>query len=72
VNTLDELEAIRARHVDMQEVYGDDALCSRGHADRATLLRLLDAARSELAEIKEAAAIAVICVTALLAKDATT
>ena len=50
----DELEAIRARH----EVTEHDwwpAAAGVAHADRATLLRLLDAAREELREVKEAA-----------------
>jgi hypothetical protein len=51
----DELEAIRARHE-------ADILCNNMHphhkqaeADRATLLRLLDAARAELVGVREAA-----------------
>jgi alcohol dehydrogenase class IV len=61
MTTLDELEAIRARHgaanapngnitaIQWRLTYGGDA-----HADRATLLRLLDAAREELREVREA------------------
>jgi hypothetical protein len=59
---LDEVEAIRRRHeaanapngnitaIQWRLTYGGDA-----HTDRATLLRLLDAARAELAELREAA-----------------
>jgi predicted DNA-binding protein (UPF0251 family) len=50
VNTLDELEAIRARH-EALEALGHLAhhdWASEAHTDRATLLRLLDAAREEL------------------------
>ncbi len=55
----DELEQIRARHeaccytvtkTEWQERAAFDA-----HTDRATLLRLLDAARAELANVREAA-----------------
>jgi hypothetical protein len=60
MTTLGELEAIRARHeaaesdgrydLSWHEDYGQAA-----HRDRATLLRLLDAAREELREVREAA-----------------
>jgi hypothetical protein len=60
----DELEAIRARHEAVREALDDEAYysgqvgqkvlpndaCRHAHTDRATLLRLLDAAREELAE----------------------
>jgi hypothetical protein len=68
----DELEAIRARHEAAKQALDDDRYYSspngypppsfshdsgkRAHADRATLLRFLDAAREELAEVREAAA----------------
>ena len=45
----DELEAIRARYE------ADPYDRSQAVADRATLLRLLDAAREELREVREAA-----------------
>ena len=45
----DELEAIRATFGEMTEVY-NDPIWPNGHATIATLLRLLDAAREELAE----------------------
>ena len=59
---LDEVEAIRRRHeaanapngnitaIQWRLTYGGDA-----HTDRATLLRLLDAARAELVGVREAA-----------------
>jgi hypothetical protein len=55
MTTLDELEAIRARHENMQGVRGAIWSSEMGHiahADRATLLRLLDAAREELREVE--------------------
>jgi hypothetical protein len=52
----DELEAIRARHwVAGQYVTLALDAGQQAHADRATLLRLLDAAREELREVREAA-----------------
>jgi hypothetical protein len=53
----DELEAIRATFAEMTEVY-NDPIWPNGHATIATLLRLLDAAREELSEVREAAAAA--------------
>jgi len=50
----DELEAIRATFGEMTEVY-NDPIWPNGHATIATLLRLLDAAREELREVREAA-----------------
>jgi len=62
MSDANELSAIRARHeatnapngnitaIQWRLTYGGDA-----HADRATLLRLLDAAREELREVREAA-----------------
>ena len=53
----DELEAIRARHKTadarfvVQGITLDGAAVPRAHTDRATLLRLLDAAREELREV---------------------
>jgi hypothetical protein len=56
MTTLDELEAIRARHwVAGQYVTLALDAGQQAHADRATLLRLLDAAREELREVREAA-----------------
>jgi hypothetical protein len=63
-DTLDELEAIRARHT-QAEVRGGDTwdsghvewVWSDAHADRATLLRLLDAAREELKALKRSQAL---------------
>ena len=52
VPTAEEIDAIRARH-EALEALGHLAhhdWASEAHADRATLLRLLDAAREELAE----------------------
>jgi uncharacterized protein YfaS (alpha-2-macroglobulin family) len=49
----DELEAIRARYE------ADPYDRSQAVADRATLLRLLDAAREELREVKETAVISI-------------
>ena len=60
MTTLDELEAIRARHETIDHgianynVGWDDVNAELVHADRATLLRLLDAARAELAEERAA------------------
>jgi hypothetical protein len=64
MTTLDELEAIRARH-EAEEAHPILEVTERpgwyiqvalkAHADRATLLRLLDAAREELREVREAA-----------------
>ena len=57
----DEIEAIRARHEETHRKYTaqgitlDGAAAPRAHVDRATLLRLLDAAREELREVREAA-----------------
>lgn len=61
---LDELEQIRERHEAAKQALDDERYYSgkvpavfptnegkRAHADRATLLRLMDAARAELAEI---------------------
>jgi predicted DNA-binding protein (UPF0251 family) len=61
MTTLDELEAIRARHEETHAKYTaqgitlDGAAVPRAHVDRATLLRLLDAAREELRQVREAA-----------------
>ena len=56
MTTLDELEAIRARHwVAGQYVTLALDAGQQAHTDRATLLRLLDAAREELREVREAA-----------------
>lgn len=33
-----EIEAIRKRHIEMQEIYGSDAICPMGQRDRAALL----------------------------------
>jgi hypothetical protein len=62
------VEAIRARHEAAKQALDDERYYSgnvpavfptnegkRAHADRATLLRLLDAARAELAKVKKAA-----------------
>jgi hypothetical protein len=70
MNTLDELEAIRARHEAAKQALDDDRYYSspngypppsfshdsgkRAHADRATLLRLLDAARAEVDRLEDA------------------
>jgi hypothetical protein len=56
----DELEAIRARHeADEQAAEEGDGVpplrLIAAHIDRGDLLRLLDAAREELREVKEAA-----------------
>jgi hypothetical protein len=52
----DELEAIRARHEACGHIeQWPDYDSFTAHTDRATLLRLLDAAREELREVKEAA-----------------
>jgi hypothetical protein len=64
----EEVEAIRARHEAAKQALDDERYYSgnvpavfptnegkRAHADRATLLRLLDAARAELAKVKKAA-----------------
>jgi hypothetical protein len=63
MTTLEELEAIRARHDNMQRTkdfsvgfFTDDAF-EDAHADRATLLRLLDAAREELTALKRSRAL---------------
>jgi hypothetical protein len=56
---LDEVEAIRARHEEFPAPTDPRGpLTPYGWAldDRATLLALLDAARAELAEVREAAA----------------
>jgi hypothetical protein len=69
----DELEAIRARHEAAKQALDDDRYYSspngypppsfshdsgkRAHADRATLLRLLDAAREELKALKRSQAL---------------
>jgi hypothetical protein len=53
MSEANELEAIRARH----EVTEHDwwpAAAGVAHTDRATLLRLLDTAREELREVREA------------------
>jgi hypothetical protein len=66
VPSSEEIDAIRARHEADSgfESDGMDSaewraaltmLATRAHADRATLLRLLDAAREELREVREAA-----------------
>jgi hypothetical protein len=58
MNTLEELEAIRARHEVEEDGWGGSfwpAVAGVAHQDRATLLRLLDAARAELAEVANAA-----------------
>jgi hypothetical protein len=53
---VNELEAIRARHEACGHIdQWPDYDSFMAHADRATLLRLLDAAREELLEVKEAA-----------------
>jgi len=56
VPSADEVEAIRARHDEACNpvAYSFDAHI-QAHTDRATLLRLLDAARAELAGVREAA-----------------
>jgi hypothetical protein len=60
MSNANELEAIRARHKTadarfvVQGITLDGAAVPRAHADRATLLRLLDAAREELREVREA------------------
>jgi hypothetical protein len=64
----DELEAIRARHEDRGRTEKDGSLFD-AHCDRGTLLRLLDAAREELAE--ERANYGDWCNQHALAKDAT-
>jgi hypothetical protein len=58
----EEVEAIRARHEYAEQKSGDlytpeycEWTFSQTHRDRATLLRLLDAAREELRAVKEAA-----------------
>jgi hypothetical protein len=64
----EEVEAIRARHEAAKQALDDERYYSgnvpavfptnegkRAHADRATLLRLLDAAREDLREVREAA-----------------
>jgi hypothetical protein len=56
----EEVEAIRARHEADDDLSGDwqksnYELIRELRADRATLLRLLDAAHAELAEVREAA-----------------
>ena len=60
MTTLEELEAIRARHDNMQRTkdfsvgfFTDDAF-EDAHADRATLLRLLDAARKSVDRLEVA------------------
>jgi hypothetical protein len=59
VNTPDELEAIRARYE------ADPYDRSQAVADRATFLRLLDAAREELREVKaERSALRALCLEA--------
>jgi|LakMenE01Jun11ns_1017448.scaffolds.fasta_scaffold9115037_1 hypothetical protein len=57
MNTLDELEAIRARHEEDGPSFrtGMTPDQRQKYTDRATLLRLLDAAREELREVREAA-----------------
>jgi len=50
MNTLEELEAIRARHEAWDRASECNDATKQCHTDRATLLRLLDAAREELAE----------------------
>jgi hypothetical protein len=54
-----EIDAIRARHEQAEDDdYRDNWVLRHGlkaHADRATLMRLLDAAREELREVREAA-----------------
>jgi hypothetical protein len=53
----DELEAIRERHQEAEHDNNSNWATDHGaqaHFDRETLLRLLDAAREELAEVKEA------------------
>ena len=55
MNTLEELEAIRARHEAWDRASECNDATKQCHTDRATLLRLLDAARAELAEVREAA-----------------
>ena len=54
----DELEAIRARHEEAEQDNNSNWAADHGaraHFDRETLLRLLDAAREDLREVKEAA-----------------
>ena len=56
----DEIEAIRARHKTadarfvVQGITLDGAAIPRAHADRATLLRLLDAALAEVDRLEDA------------------
>jgi hypothetical protein len=53
MTTLDE---IRERHEAFEGLHAwSDNEARRAHTDRATLLRLLDAAREELREVREAA-----------------
>jgi hypothetical protein len=54
----DEIEAIRARHEEAEQDNNSDWAADHGaraHFDRETLLRLLDAARAELRDVREAA-----------------
>ena len=53
MSEVNELEAIRARHEEAEQDNNSDWAADHGaraHFDRETLLRLLDAAREELAE----------------------
>jgi hypothetical protein len=56
--STDEVEEIRARHDECDRqgpLWAPSTYAFKAHADRATLLRLLDAARAELASVREAA-----------------
>jgi len=58
VPSADEVEAIRRRHEAADKDSGHEWAglhADHAHTDRATLLDLLDAARAELAEVREAA-----------------
>jgi hypothetical protein len=56
VPSADEVEQIRARHVSDESAPPWERIdASKAHTDRASLLRLLDAARAQLAGVREAA-----------------
>jgi hypothetical protein len=66
MSEANELDAIRARHEAvshdfpdswMRPIYYEHIVGPEAHTDRATLLRLLDAAREELREVREAAGV---------------